>query len=405
MAAYGWRYWKPVARHAETPERTQAAVLRQILMANRATDFGVEHRFADIRTAREFAERVPIQDYEKLRGHIERQRSTGAPALTAERPLFYAQTSGSTGRPKYIPVTSSALRVYRAEQALFTYLQYRACPAAFAGRALGIMGAAVEGRLDSGHQVGSVSGYLYESLPSAVRLRFVLPPKLSAITDYELKYLVILRLALAAPDISYLGSPNPSTFVRLLEVLNERRDVLARSLETGTLPGLDAVEPETRAVVLRRLRPDPARAAQLRGAAPLTFARLWPGIGLLTTWSGGSCGIALDKLRGTLPAGAKVMDLGYQSTECRGTIALEAETQGGLPPLHHHFFEFAEPGGWDAGRPEFLGLEQLTPGKRYYIAVTTAAGLERSRRGDGSLSPHAAAPLRAEGERRHQPHR
>ena len=55
----------------------------------------------------------------------------------------------------------------------FTYLQYRACPPAFSGTALGIMGAAVEGRLDSGHDVGSVSGYLYESLPTAVQSRFV----------------------------------------------------------------------------------------------------------------------------------------------------------------------------------------------------------------------------------------
>lgn len=320
---------------------------------------------------------MPAQDYETLRGYIERQRVTGAAALTAEPPLFYAQTSGSTGKPKYIPVTASALRMHRTEQALFTYLQYRQCPAAFSGKALGIMGAAVEGRLDSGHQVGSVSGYLYESLPALVRSRFVLPPKLSTIADYDLKYLVILRLALASPDISYLGSPNPSTFLRLLDILNERRETLARSLETGSLPELDAIEADTREVVLRRLRPDRARAAQVGSAGRLTFANLWPGIKLLTTWTGGSCGIALDKLRESLPPGATVMELGYQSTECRGTIALEAETPGGLPPLHHHFFEFVEQGHWDAGRKEFLGLEQLEPGKQYYILITTAAGLYR----------------------------
>src|SRR5438093_100327 len=83
-------------------------------------------------------------------------------------------------------------------------------------------------RLDSGHDVGSVSGYLYESLPASVRSRFVLPPEISRISDYELKYLVILRLALGASDITYLGSPNPSTFLRLLEVLDEHRETLAR---------------------------------------------------------------------------------------------------------------------------------------------------------------------------------
>jgi hypothetical protein len=189
--------------------------------------------------------------------------------------------------------------------------------------------------------------------------------------------LVIVRLALASPDITYLGSPNPSTFLRLLDILNDREDVLARSLETGTLPEIDALDGNTRAAVMPHIRRDAARASQLRAARPITFANLWPAIKLVTTWTGGSCGIALDKLRHTLPPGTRVMELGYQATECRGTIALEAETQGGLPPLHHHYFEFVEQDDWDSGQPRFLGLGELAQGKRYYIVVTTAAGLYR----------------------------
>ena len=377
MAAYAARYWMPLARYAGRPDRAQRRALRTILEANCRTEFGVEHRFSDIRDPGQFREHVPVHDYEKLRGYIDRQRCTGAAALTTEAPLFYAQTSGSTGKPKYIPVCASGLRMHRAEQALFTYLQYRACPSAFSGRALGIMGAAVEGRLDSGHHVGSVSGYLYESLPSVVRSRFVLPPKVSAIADYDLKYLVIMRLALAAPDVTYLGSPNPSTFLRLLDILNDRRQALAHSLETGSLPEIEALDADTRAAVVSGMRRDPARARQMHGTASLTFASLWPGIKLLTTWTGGSCGIALDKLRMMLPASTKVMELGYQSTECRGTIALEAETPGGLPPLHHHFFEFVDERRWDSGQPEFIGLEQLELDTRYYVLITTAAGLYR----------------------------
>jgi hypothetical protein len=377
MTAYAARYWLPLIRHAGRPERAQADALQRILTANRTTEFGHTHHFSGLQTPQDFRDQVPIQEYETLLGYIERQRCSGVTALTADPPLFYAQTSGSTGKPKYIPVCASALRIYRAEQALFTYLQYRASPAAFSGKALGIMGAAVEARLDSGHSVGSVSGHLYESLPRTVQSRFVVPPSISAIADYDLKYLTILRLALGAPDITYLGSPNPSTFLRLLDILNQRRDELAHSLETGTLPELDALDSNTREIVRRRLRPDSVRARELRRAAPLTFARLWPGIRLLTTWTGGSCGIALDKLRATLPHETKVMELGYQSTECRGTIALEAETQGGLPPLHHHFFEFVRQEHWENGRQEFVGLAELEPGPRYYIAITTVSGLYR----------------------------
>ena len=81
-----------------------------------------------------FRERVPIAEYENLRPYVDEQRRTGSAALTSEPPLFYAQTSGSTGAPKLIPITRRMLELHKREQALFSYLQYRACAAAFAGR-------------------------------------------------------------------------------------------------------------------------------------------------------------------------------------------------------------------------------------------------------------------------------
>ncbi|MEQ1759370.1 MAG: GH3 auxin-responsive promoter family protein [Vicinamibacterales bacterium] len=377
MAVNGVRYWRPLAAQLRDPAAAQAAALQRILGANASTAFGRQHGFASASTPDAYRARTPIQDYETLRPWVESQRTTGAQALTVEAPLFYAQTSGSTGAPKYIPVTPTALKGYKSEQALFTYLQYRACPEAFRGRAWGIMGAASEGHLDSGHIVGSVSGHLYSALPSALQARFVIPPEVSSIHDYETKYLVILRLALGVDDVTYLGSPNPSTFVRLLAMLNERRDLLARSLEAGTLPDGVEVSGEVSTAIAPRLRRRPEMARALRSDKPLTYASLWPGIRLITTWTGGSCGIALETLRRTLPAGCTVMELGYQATEFRGTLALEAEVAGGVPPLHHHFFEFVEQAEWEAGGRTCIGLERLVAGGRYYVLVTTAAGLYR----------------------------
>jgi hypothetical protein len=318
-----------------------------------------------------------VQDYEMLRPYVDDQRLTGMPALTAEAPTFYAQTSGTTSKPKHIPVTPTMLALHRDEQALFSYLQYRACPAAFEGKALGIMGAAVEGRLDSGHTVGSVSGHLYRSLPRAVRSRFVVPPEVFGIADYDLKYLVILRLALEEPSVTYLGAPNPSTFLRLIEILNAKCDFLLDSLATGKFDASDALDPPLRTLLTSKFTPHPDRASQLRSLPALTFANVWPEIRLVTTWTGGSCGIALEGVRRKLPSGAMVMELGYQSSECRGTIALEPETPAGLPPLHHHVIEFVEQVNWDTGHREALTLGQLEQGRRYYVLFTTAAGLYR----------------------------
>lgn len=377
MAVSGVRYWRPLEALARDPAAAQSATLRRILTDNADTEFGRRYGFARLATPDAFRAAMPVHDYEALRPYIESQRTTGNPELTREAPIFYAQTSGSTGTPKYIPVTATALSGFKSEQALFTYLQHRARPEAFRGRAWGIMGAAIEGHLDSGHIVGSVSGQLYEALPRALQARFVVPPQVASISDYETKYLVILRLALGVRDVTYLGSPNPSTFLRLLALLNERRDELARSLEDGTLSIRDGVSDGTMAAIAPRLMRDRERAAQLKRSAPLTYADLWPGIALVTTWTGGSCGIALDALRRTLPRGCAVMELGYQATELRGTLALEAEAVGGLPPLHHYYFEFVPQAAWETERQTFVGLEELQAGERYYVFVTTAAGLYR----------------------------
>ena len=377
LEIYRHRHWRPLERHAGDPAAAQAAALRAIVAANRDTTFGREHGFADIDGPATFRARVPVREYEALRSWVERQRRTGEPALTAEPPLFYAQTSGTTGVPKYVPVTRTALGHYRAEQALFSYLQHRACPAAFGGMALGIMGAAVEDRLDSGHEVGSVSGRLYASLPRFLLRRSVVPPEVFAVGDYDTKYQVILQLALAQPGITYLGTPNPSTLVRLLDVMHARREALLEGLASGTSSLVERLDPAVRAAVAPRLRSLPARAAALGRLPELTYATVWPGLKLVTTWTGGSCGIALAALRRRLPEGTGVMELGYQATECRGTIALEPETAGGIPPLGHHFFEFVERAAWDDGRPAFLGVEALEPGRQYYVLVTTAAGLYR----------------------------
>jgi hypothetical protein len=371
------RHWHPVERLTHGPEAAQRDVLAGIVAANRETRFGREHGFDRIRDIRDFQARVPIHEYEALRPYIEDQRRTGVPALTAEAPAFYAQTSGTTSKPKHIPMTPTMLAMHRREQGLFSYLQYRACPLAFEGKAFGIMGAAIEGRLDSGHAVGSVSGHLYQSLPRAIRRRFVVPPEVFGITDYDLKYLVILRLALGQPHVTYLGAPNPSTFLRLLDVLNRQRDRLLESLAEGPLDGVRGLGPELESLLSARFTPDPDRARRLRSLGELTFANVWPEIRLVTTWTGGSCGIALAGVRTTLPPGTVVMELGYQSSECRGTIPLEAETPGGLPPLHHHFLEFADEASWNEGGRECLTLDQLAVGRRYYVLFTTVAGLYR----------------------------
>lgn len=380
MPMVGWSMFRPLARAARDPRPVQAKTLARILARQRDTPFGAHHGFRCIDSIEAFRRAVPVRDWEAIRPWIEEQERTIAPVRTADRPLFYARTSGTTGKAKHIPVTRQALRNYRAQQRLISYLSHTACPLAFSGKLLGLAGPAVEGRLPSGAPYGSVSGYLYAALPPAVRRNAILPPEVFDIEDYDLRDRLILRLALAERDLTWLAGANPSSFLRLVDVLNEHFGELIESVERGAYPPIDSLPARLRTEIALYLRPDRDRARELRALAhqgELSLAGVWPSIRLVTTWTGGSCGVALESLKRKLPRDAEIMELGYIASEFRGTVALRPGTGAGLPLLRDHFFEFVERERWEQGAPEFLGVEELRAGEEYYVIVTTSAGLYR----------------------------
>lgn len=377
MAFYGWRYWRPLVRLARNPIEAQRKSLEAILRHNRDSRFGREYGFATLTDVAAYRARVPVQQYDDLQPWIEAQM-TGEAALTANSPVLYALTSGTTGTPKFIPVLRDTLLQHQRGQRLYTWLQYRACPQAFDGPALGLVGSAIEDRTAQGVPIGSVSGTLYASMPSFMRARYVAPSEVFAIADYNLKYRTLAQLALRHPDLTYLAGANPSSFLRMQTILNEHRDALIDGVEHGHFAGWDNFLPELQRALAPSTLPLPQRAAELRDLPePLTFARVWPSLRLLATWTGGSCGIALGRLAADLPSTCIVFDIGYLSTEFRGTFALEPGHTAGLPLLDQHYYEFVEQTAWDAGQPVFLGLHELVGGPLYYVVVTTVSGLYR----------------------------
>jgi hypothetical protein len=98
---------------------------------------------------------------------------------------------------------------------------------------------------------------------------------------------------------------------------------------------------------------------------------------MVVTWTCGSAGVTVRALREELAARTRVFELGYVSSEFRGTITLGRRAGTGLPTLETHFFEFVERDKWDLGAPEYLTLDRLRKGRDYYIIVTTPSGLYR----------------------------
>ena len=71
------------------------------------------------------------------------------------------------------------------------------------------------------------------------------------------------------------------------------------------------------------------------------------------------------------------MELGYLSSEFRGSITIDPKHQGSVPTLHHCFFEFVKKELWEEDSSEYLLLDELDQDEDYYIIVTTSSGLYR----------------------------
>lgn len=367
-----YRDWAPFLTDTNSPELAQRAVLQKILARHAATRFGAFHRFASIRTYEEFVRAVPICTYEDLRTAIELQEQTGEPMLTQEQPICYAQTSGTTGEPKHIPLLQDTVDSMRRYQRLFTYAQCHALPTMYEGKVLVISGATVEGHLPGGTPFGSMSGLLYDCLPAAIRRKSLFPDGPPADPDYRQRYLTIAATALADPSLSVLATPNPSTILKVLEVIRSEYETLL-----AVLSGQLEIAPGTSRLASTV---SPSRLSWLRAlvgeSARLDYATLWPKLQAVVTWTAGNCAVLMPRLRSLLPPQAHVIEMGYLSSECLGTLTVDVLNNRCVPTLHDNLFEFVEVGDdVSDGRPVLL--HELQEGRKYAVIVTTTSGLYR----------------------------
>ena len=370
-----------IATAARDPMRDQRALLAQIILRNRDTTFGLEHGFHGIGSYEAFRKQVPVREYEALRPYVDSQIERNEAALTAETPMHYLRTSGTTGKPKDIPLVDSHLLQLRLINRLSVSSQHRVAPDAFSGSILVMTSPATEGHVANGKPYGSASGIVSGSTPPLVREKFVVPAPVLTITDSHVKYLLILRLAIARSDITYLGTANPSTLLALMKLYRENESALLTDLRDGGFFLADRVPAEVLSAVRARLRPLPARAAAIGKLLAMTPSRriadLWPRLQLVVTWTCASAGIAANALRAELSPRTRIHELGYVSSEFRGTVTLGKRAGSGFPTSDTHFFEFVEKDLWDLGKAEFLTLDQLRKGSEYYVIVTTPSGLYR----------------------------
>ena len=383
LAAASGRTYRGLVRACADPRTVQDQVLQRIVSHNAGTVFGTEHRFGSIAGFEDYRRAVPVQTYEDLREAIERQEATGEQRLTAEQPVYYNQTSGTVAEPKNIPLTKAGLARIQRLQRLAAYALSRRT-AALGGKVFVVSGAAHEGTMPAGTPYGSASGLLYASQGRLLRRRYVLPASVSDIADYDARYLAMAVLGAADGAVTTMATANPSTFIRLMDVLNSSAEAVLEAVATGKLPAACNVPGRSDQP---RLRADPKRAAalgrRLEANGKLTYADIWSDLRAVVTWTGGSCGLAVERLGPMLTPDCPVFELGYLASEVSGTVNIDPIEGSCVATLQDNFFEFAERDAWEAAAEESdrglhtCTLADLETGSDYYVIVTTADGLYR----------------------------
>ena len=371
----GVTHWSRLMRSTHSPMQAQNKLLMEILNNNKESKFGIKHNFKDIKSPQEYAEQCKIQSYDDLKDYMDDPSGSG---LTEKRASFYQVTSGTTGSSKYLPMTEEGLHNDKVLQNMVALSRYLDNPSTYMGKIFVVVSPAIEGHMESGVPFGSASGLTYMNMPYMARSKYVVPYDVFEIEDYDTKYLFIALFALAESQVSIAATANPSTFIRLLEVINDHATKLVDCIATGTID-LPGVEPEVLARINKSFRSDRIRAEHLNDVlskhGELGYQDIWPHLQQLVTWTGGSCGIALSSLKKKLPLTTDVTELGYLASEVRASLTIDHNL--GLLTFTNTFYEFIERDTWEDDQETILLLDQLEEGKQYYVIITTVNGLYR----------------------------
>ena len=197
--------------------------------------------------------------------------------------------------------------------------------------------------------------------------------------NVEAKYEVYALSALVHGSITGISSVNPSSLLKVCMLIEQRAEELLDALvdgkDTNLLKGTASILPSLRSQLLPYRKASLSQVLDKDGTIPPDI--LWPKLSALVTWTGGSCGIALEKLKSYLPLNVNIVEMGYSCSEFNGTVNIDIKRNTCLPLLTDNFYEFVAKEDWESNSPKFLLLNEIDADKDYYIFVTTASGLYR----------------------------
>ena len=229
---------KKIDKYATEAEAIQMRVLTELVQKAAGTEWGKEHSYSTIRSYEDFARNVPVQDYESLKGYIDRMRHGESDVLWRGECRWFAKSSGTTNdKSKFIPVTADGLKTLHytgGRDSVALYLRLNPKSRIFSGKSLILGGSHAPNYNLPKSLVGDLSAILIENIMPLVNLVRVPEKKIALLSDFEEKMDKIARTTCNKNVTNIAGVPS-----WMMAVLKHMLDITGKKSVDELWPNLE----------------------------------------------------------------------------------------------------------------------------------------------------------------------
>ncbi|CAM3957237.1 MULTISPECIES: GH3 auxin-responsive promoter family protein [Flavobacterium] len=185
---------KKTQKWVNNPIETQKKVFQELIQSAKETQFGKDHNFSSIKTAKDFTRNVPIRDYEELKPYVEKVVQGEENVLWKGKPIYFAKTSGTTSGAKYIPLTKESMpfHIQAARNAILSYIHETGNADFVDGKMIFLQGSPIMEE-KNGINLGRLSGIVAHYVPKYLQKNRMPSWETNCIEDWELKVNTIVK--------------------------------------------------------------------------------------------------------------------------------------------------------------------------------------------------------------------
>lgn len=333
------------------PHDVQEEWFQSLISTAEATEWGKKYDYTSILTPEMFKERVPIQDYDDIKGYVDRMIKGEQNILWPSDIKWFAKSSGTTSdRSKFIPVSEEALEECHfqgGKDMLTIFCHNKPENRVFTGKSVVIGGSSQINNFSPDSYYGDLSSILIRNLPFWAEFK-------------------------RTPNIEVTLNPN----------FEEKIEQIAQITIKENVTSLAGV-PTWNIVMAKRV-------LEITGKDHLL--EVWPNLEFY-----GHGGVSFkpyrEQFKNLIPSDKMYYLENYNASEGYFGLQDQSDSEDLLLMLDYGiYYEFLPTERMHEEHPETLRLDQVELEKNYALIISTNAGLWRYKIGDTikftSLSPY-----------------